>query len=583
MFRWTWLILAGVIALGQTSNGFCGSLIHKSYIVRYDRGWDILCEPYVIHPNDSVLKIFHQKGEISRQDYRDFLDIFKRLNPHIRNVDLVRPGQSIDIPLRKLEHGTLPGQTSGVITITFATLHDVAQIIRQHSNPYTVKKGDRVSMLVAREFGHFGSKPYRQGIQLFKAANPEVTNLELIYVGQEVNIPDAAIRKAPWYANLFDNRGRLREKVHQNPPSPPMENKPVSDPQPLETVASFSEKTMGNLMMAADCVGGRLKAKGTYFLPLKNAGEFELNLFKHPMLEFGAGPKLVFTPNHMIMDLEKVKFQTYWPEMTPVTVDPGASTEQYIAAIFAALNKDSGGPTEELIIKKPGVRITVRAKYIRTEEEGRQLCITPVASAAQQTPAVVRRYLERNGIVIKEFIAGGTSMPSDRDNPKIPEMKSQSSITPTSQKDFVRQLAHKLGVSYISNTNITFPYAGFQVEAYGNLLSAKTGREILIDFSELYGDATTAIQKTGLDVIRIGPRDSYNIIAQKILTVLSIQYKQRLTLLAARRSAEYNTAITISGLIYTNDQNRRVLLTSAELHPAVTELLNDRGIDVVAW
>jgi hypothetical protein len=285
----------------------------------------------------------------------------------------------------------------------------------------------------------------------------------------------------------------------------------------------------------------------------------------------------------MIMDLEKDEFQTYWPAMKPVTVGLDASTEQYVAAILAALNEDSGRPIEELMIKKPGVRITVRAKYIRTEDENRQLCITPIATAVQQTPAVMRRYLERNGIVIKEIIAGRTTMSANHGDAEIPEAKNLALINPTGQKDFVHKLAHKLGFSFIPDTNITFPYAGFQVEAYGNLLSANAGREILIDFSELYGDATTAIKKTGLDVVQIGLRDSYNIIAQKILTALSIQYKQRLTLLAARRSAEYNTAITISGLLYTNNQNRRVLLTNAELHPAVTELLNDRGIDVVAW
>ncbi len=576
-------MLAGIFALSQTSIGFCGGLIHKSYIVRYDRGWDILCEPYVIRNNDSVLKIFHQKGEISHNDYRDFLFIFKRLNPHIRNVDLIRPGQSIDIPLRKLEHGTLPGQRSGIITITFANLSDVTKIIQQNSNPHTVRRGDMVSMLIAHAFGRYGSRPYREGIQLFKAANPEVTNIELIYVGQAVNIPDPAIREKPWYADLYDDKGHLREKVHQEPPHSPETNEPLPETQPIPTIAALSEETMGNLRMAADCVGGRLKTRGTYFLPLQDAGEFELNLLKHPMLEFGTSPKLVFTPDHMIMDLEKDKFQTYWPEMKPVTIGIEASTEQYVAAILTALDEGRGRPMGELVIKKPGIRITVRAKYIHTENENRQFCITPIATAVQQTPAAMRRYLERNGIVIKEFIAGKTTVGANHEDPKMPEVKNLALINPTGQKDFVQKLAHRLGFSYMPDTNITFPYAGLQIEAYGNLLSAKTGQEVLIDFGELYGDATAAIQKTGLDVVQIGPRDSYNIIAQKILTALSIPYKQRPTLLAAQRSAQYNTAITMDGLLYANDQNRRVLLTSAELIPAVTELLNDRGIDVVAW
>ena len=115
-FTWPWLLLL-VLTLGPAGAVMGTSLVYKNYIVRYDRGWDILCEPYVVKKNDWVLKIFRQKGEIAHQDFRDFLGIFERLNPHIRDINMIRPGQGIDIPLRKLEHGTLPGQASGVVTI----------------------------------------------------------------------------------------------------------------------------------------------------------------------------------------------------------------------------------------------------------------------------------------------------------------------------------------------------------------------------------------------------------------------------------------------------------------------------------
>jgi hypothetical protein len=53
--------------------------------------------------------------------------------------------------------------------------------------------------------------------------------------------------------------------------------------------------------------------------------------------------------------------------------------------------------------------------------------------------------------------------------------------------------------------------------------------------------------------------------------------------MAAQRSPEFNTAITISGLLFDNGNNRRVLLTGATLHSAVTDMLSRRGIDVVVW
>ena len=151
------------------------SLIYKNYLVRYDRGWDILCEPYVVHQGDWVLKIFRQKGEIAHADFREFLSIFQRLNPHIRDIDMIRPGQTVDIPLRKLEHGSLPGQASGVVTIPFVALTQVDELLVRHSKQYEVQWGDTVSVLLARKYGRFGSSGYNEGLKLFKAANPQIT------------------------------------------------------------------------------------------------------------------------------------------------------------------------------------------------------------------------------------------------------------------------------------------------------------------------------------------------------------------------------------------------------------------------
>ena len=41
------------------------AVLYRSYLVKYDRGWDILCDPYIVQKDDWVYKIFRQKGEIS--------------------------------------------------------------------------------------------------------------------------------------------------------------------------------------------------------------------------------------------------------------------------------------------------------------------------------------------------------------------------------------------------------------------------------------------------------------------------------------------------------------------------------------
>jgi hypothetical protein len=578
---WVWLLLLLLTATAVPAAG--SSLVYKNYIVRYDRGWDILCEPYVVQKNDWVIKIFRQKGEIAHQNFRDFLGIFKRLNPHIKDIDMIRPGQGIDIPLRKLEHGSLTGQASGVVTIPFVTLTQVTEVIKTHSQSYAVQRGDTVSKLIARKYGHFGSESYREGVKLFQAANPQVTDLNLIYAGQKVYLPDPSIREQSFYASMYDAQGNLRESI----PSSADTRAPASDRRlPAPTVAPAAPKEapaepQSALVDAAATMDGKLLAKGTYYLPRPGAKDFELDLSRHPMLEFGDGTRLIFTSSDRIMDMSQEQFRAVWPKVKTVSVDEQADTEEIIGAVFDSL-EGNRPETAEVAFEGQGVRVAVRAKWVRPETDGRHLCITPISGPDQQTPESIRRFLEQNGIVIKEVLPGGAS-PALHSEPQRHAVKNILALTPTGQKDFVQILARTLEFVYTPNTSITFPYAGIQVQAYADLLSAGDGHEALVDFGDLYGDAMTAIGQTGLNIVQITGDDEYGAITQKLLAALGLAFESQPAFLAATRPAEFNTAVTVSGLLYAKSAGRRILLTGAALPSAVTDMLSSKGIDVVVW
>jgi LysM repeat protein len=579
-----WRLLLPMLILVLAVPAAGSSLVYKNYIVRYDRGWDILCEPYVVKKDDWVLKIFRQKGEIAHQDFRDFLGIFNRLNPHIKDPDMVRPGQRIDIPLRKLEHGSLTGQASGVVTIPFVTLTQVAEVIKTHSQSYAIQRGDTVSKLIAEKYGRFGSQAYEEGVKLFKAANPKVTDLNVIYAGQKVYLPDPSIREQSFYASMYDAQGNLRESIPSKGAAPTaqassgaMPAPPIPRPPKEEEAA----EPQSALVEAAATVDGKLQAKGTYYLPRPGEGDFELDLSRHPMLEFNDGTRLVFTASDRIMDMTQEQFQAVWPKIKIVSVDKQADTEQIIAAIFATLEGNQPA-TPEVAFEDQGVRVAVRAKWVRPETDGRHLCITPINGPEQQTPESIRRFLEQNGIVLREVLPGGASPPLTNE-PQRHAVKNILALTPTGQKDFVQILARALGFVYTPNTSITFPYAGIQVQAYANLLSAGNGHETLVDFGELYGDAMTAIAQTGLNIVQITAEDGYGGISQKLLAALGLRFESEPAFLAAPRPAEFNTAVTVPGLLYAKSTGKQVLLTGAALPSPVTDMLSSKGIDVVVW
>lgn len=587
LVRPDWLT-AVLICLLSWSAAHGSSLVYKNYIVRHDRGWDILCERYVVQKNDWVLKIFRQKGEIANQDFREFLGIFERLNPHIRDIDLIRPGQSIDIPLRKLEHGSLPGQASGVVTIPFVTLSKVEDVIQQHAKTYMVQRGDTVSQMIARQYGSFGSQGYQEGVKLFQAANPQVTDLDVIYAGQTVYLPEASIRDESWYASLYDEQGNLRKTVDKNQP---LAAEPKTVPEsvpPLQARAgeSRTDGQAGSLAQAAATVGGNFMEKGTYYLPRPGAEDFEIDLSRHPLLQVPDAPKLIFSKQGHIMDMTADEFERQWPDAKVVAYDEQSSTEEIIGAIFDALGQsDSGGQEAEISFIDRIVRVTVRSKWIKPENGQRHLCITPIQDSGEKTPESLRRYLEQNGITLKEILPGGDAAAavSNTANQQRHAVKNVLALAPTSPKDFVQGLARALGFSYTPNVGITFPYGGMQITAFSNLFSAGDGREVLVDYGDLYGDTLTAIRNSGPQVIQIAPEESYAGIVASLFQAMNLDYSGNPVFQAVPRSSEFNTEISIDGVLLSAKQEKRILLTTDQMHPAVTDLLSSQGIDMIVW
>ena len=88
-------VVVSIITPVTVSSPVWAAILYKSYIVRQDRGIDILYDPYVVQKNDYVFKLFRQRGEIAEAEFSEFLEVFKRLNPHIPDVNTILPGQHI--------------------------------------------------------------------------------------------------------------------------------------------------------------------------------------------------------------------------------------------------------------------------------------------------------------------------------------------------------------------------------------------------------------------------------------------------------------------------------------------------------
>ncbi|MCG2754486.1 MAG: hypothetical protein L6247_02775, partial [Desulfobacteraceae bacterium] len=489
-----------VLLICITATYSAGSaLLSKSYVVRYDKGSDILCDPYVVQKGDWVFKIFRQKGEISHKDFPEFLAIFKRINPHIRNIDRIRPGQHILIPLKKLKKGSLPGQSSGIVTIPFVTISNLPDIIKPLSTEYIVQKGDYISRLITRGYDtKYGTKPYNEAIKLFRLINSDVVDLDRIYQGQKLYIPGSSLRNQPWYKSLFDSSGA---------PEPFISTDQHDNAQPpFAAIASI--------------LNAKLLNKGIYSFPGHGKADYKLDLSGFPLIELKDKTKILLTQytdkdtnkDKKINDSELNAIKSYWSNVKIVLIANKASTEQVLDAVMELFGKEAF--KNKISFSDQDVKVEVRGKWIIEQpyfagEEASHLCITPVNGPDESTPDSIVRYLEQHNIIIKDFL-------KDFKETKHKSKKAQNKNTAediitinfSDHKTVVNNLLTAMGYNYAQNVAITFPYAGIQIKALSNLISTGDGKSLLVDFGDLYGDAVLSIKKTGLGIIQINNKDN---------------------------------------------------------------------------
>ena len=569
------VLLAAILVAPQAGRG---AFLYKNYVLRSDQGQDILCAPYVVQKHDWVYKILKLRGDIAQDDFPEFLSLFGRLNPNIDDINTIRPGQQIVIPLRKVQRENLPMGPSGTITIPFVYKTGQGTIPEAFKREYVVQRGDCVSKLIAPGFGDFGSKGYQEAEALFRRLNPQVADLARIYPGQRLILVDSGIRKLPTYPLLRASGSSRDPMPSDTAPAPsPAGQAPVVPPSPLSRMAELLQATVMN--------------RGVYFFPKPGGTDAGIDLARTPLVTLPDGTRLLVSHGQAPDQEALAAARRFFPRLFVVSgaaeADPEAQMDGWLAAVKDRL------VSEPLTFSDRGVQVTVRARWMlrlpgAAPRSVRYLCVTPVDTTAEQTPDLIRRYLEAHGIRLREMVRPG---PSPATAPvvvgKIPAPPGGTTMPRALTGDvrhFVADLMLETGFAYAARVNITFPYAGMQIQTVSNVVHIPQGTPLFIDFGDLYGDAVDAIERTGFKVIRIGRQMPREAIVDRVLAALGVTVETRPTFLAAERPPDHNTELIFPGVLRPATTERPgQLITPAELDERLRLFLAQRHVQVLSY
>ncbi len=567
------------------------AFLYKSYVVRKDRGRDVLCDPYIVQKDDWIFKLFRQRGEISQKDFPEFISIFKRINPHIRNINRILPGQNIFIPLKILPRDSMMGQSSGIVTIPFVTIENIPETLKNQSIEYTVKEGDYLAKIVAQGYKIHNTKSYdkkkrlyREGMKLFRLINPGVVDPNLIHTGQTIYIPNPSIRNQPWYKSLFDAFGNIVEEIA-------LDDTVSSTAKVKTAVAALTRKEdimPSPFEQLAHALDARLLNKGTYYFPMQGEDDFSLDLSRFPVIDLKNQSRIIFQEDDMddMQEYALSAVKSFWKNVIIVPASQESSLDQLFDSVINSVFKDS--IKNKLSFSDKGMEVNITARWIIEKQLGDEnkahpVCINFIENPDERTPVSICRYLESQGVIVKDIIKDGKVTKKDKKE-DVNYRQSDKNITFINTleiKDIVNDLLKVMGYNYEQNIKITFPYEGIQVEALSNLISLKDDARLIVDFGNIYGEAVSAIKRAGMEVIRIDIEDNIDTVIQKLLKGIGLDYTIDPMFFVAKRPEKYNTSLTIPGFLVADSEGNNILIATVPLHNELIQFLRDRDLKVV--
>ena len=272
---------------------------YKRYSILKYKNEDILCEPYIVQKGDWLYKIFQKKGELSKKNFTLFLIIFKQINPKNNNIDDIKPGSRILIPLKRTGVQDFKQITPGNIDVPVIEFSgrpnklDLAPFFKIHK----IKKGEIVSRLLDKDFLNKGGGISKEGLKALQLVNPNIKNIHIIYEGADIYLPDPSIKSQPWFKGLISGESKKYK------------DKKIKKRFKIETSKMMALKRYTSL------IEGTLLNSGKMYFPEKNNSTGVLDLSSNPIIDAKDGSKILILSGDNISGALVKNIQAHWKDL----------------------------------------------------------------------------------------------------------------------------------------------------------------------------------------------------------------------------------------------------------------------------
>lgn len=554
-----------------------GATPYKVYRVTALGGKDILCDRYVVQSGDHVWEILRRKGRIAEQDFPKFVRIFKELNPSIGQSNIIFPGQELIIPLKEIDPG--PDETKDSDIQRFVTVPIIPDIFYATRK---VQTGESLSQIVAQQLMLKWNKIPDAYFEQFRRLNPSVKNFNRIYPGQIIRLPDMTV--VPSIGKKKSESAKALAANHSD------------DSMHHSTSPAWrkSKRWMAEIPNALDALGIKYLSSGKCYFPVAGQPDMVLDLERYPVMEMGNGRqngngrRILLNTDGGLSSASEAKIRMFWPKVAVIPINPEESDITKVKQLLNSVLGEKPNASLTFTSAKDGIEVTLRGDWVVPQANGSDgyQCVTLIDNSQEKTSSWIVNYLAKRNIQVVDIIIGSGPSSDVTSTPAAKQVEDCRTALPSGAgsldlESLVSELALHLGRIYEPNTPISFEYAGYQVQTFASVIHEQDGPDIIVDFGTFYGETKHAVEKTGIKIISIGPKEDVTSVTRKMLDAADFVHTENPQFFAANRNTTKTISLAIPGTLASRPGQHRLFFPSSLIPKDICQFLREKEISVI--
>lgn len=580
--------------------------LRKTVRAREYQGREVEGEDRVVGPGDSVWRMLVQEKGVPEKRFSQYLVIIRGLNPQIKNLDVLKVGETVFVPLRPED--LLGGQPASV-------RKEVARapIARGTTKDYRVRSGEHLYQILREQLGLQSERELATHYALVKDLNPERKNWDVLQGGETIRLPVPAQPSEPRFAEgkaspesrpTSGGKPASKATTAAEAKPAPATKAPEKETQPAIEVAPVKEITprarigpdyasqvparqnVALLTRVVEALGNEVQRGGQQVFSL-NDGTVRLDTDSFPVV---SNPKL---GQKVILDLEEsipgsLRSKLADPSVaTPVLpVGKTASLQAAVGQLLAGLGYQPLPGDRPVVISDRGVVLEAKGSWtvLAPEESGKvqEVFVISLSERDDEIPDYLKTALSEKGLHLLDIALPAASQPALDGNNELKDVKLTVKHWPLDKKEFIDAMLVSLGVPFAAAETLTVELRqGLRMEVKSDRVFEANGKRTALVFQRVEPEIKKALEeKQGMSIreLDIAAISRKEIVARLLAEIGEQAAYREHRFAAASGSNKERLSIAAWGFLLAN---RGMFVTDREIPQSLHRFFFEKGLEIV--